>query len=104
MKIIKFDTPKGQFQIPLQKVAENRADYYVVEKDGYEKNGKEYQEEVDWVMEDDFEGIDWLINNSNFEDWTESAIKLNDEVNVDEDDFWCSSDGFEIIKADHEKG
>lgn len=99
MKVIKFDTPNGQFQIPLQKVAENRADYYAVEKDGYSKESQEYKEEVDWVMEDDFEGIDWLINNSNFEDWTDSATKLNDEVNVTEEDFWCDSEYFEIVEV-----
>lgn len=99
MKVIKCNTPKGQFQIPLKPVAENRADYYAVEKDGHEKGSKEYNEEVDWVMEDDFEGIDWLLNNTNWEEWEGSATKLNDEVHVTDDDFWCSSDDFEIVSV-----
>jgi len=97
MKVIRFDTPTGQFQIPLMKVAENRADYYASD-DG--KGSKEYSEEIEWVMEDDYEGVDWLINNTNFEDWEGIATKLNDEVNVTEEDFWCSSDGFEIVGTD----
>jgi len=28
MKVIDFNTPKGQYRLPLQKVAEHRADYY----------------------------------------------------------------------------
>lgn len=91
MKVIKFDTPKGQFQIPLKLVAEHRAESY------HPKDDVGFKEEVDFVMNDDFEGIDWLINNTDFDEWTESAIKLNDDINVTEDDFWCSSDGFEIV-------
>jgi len=100
MKVIKCNTPKGQFQIPLQKVAENRADYYAVEKDGHSKDSDEYKEEVAYVMEDDFEGIDWLINNTNWDEWEGSATKLNDNVKVTDDDFWCSSDDFEIVSTD----
>ena len=99
MKVIKCNTPNGQFKIPLKLVAENRADYYAVEVDGNEKGSQEWQEEVDWVMEDDFEGIDWLLNNTNWEDWQDSATKLNDKVKVTDDDFWCSSDDFEIVEA-----
>ncbi len=93
MKVIRFNTPKGQFQIDLKLVAENRADYYcdkINESD-------EYSEEVNYVLNDDFEGIDWLINNTDFEDWKAHAIKINDLVNVTDDDFWCDCDGFEII-------
>ena len=96
MKVIKFDTPKGQYKLPLRKVAENRADYYIVEKSGQSKDSQEYKDEVDWVMNDDFEGIDWLINNSDFDDWSDFVIKINDNINVTEDDFWCDSDHFEI--------
>jgi len=99
MKVILIDTPKGQFHLPLQKVAEHRADYYACEVDGHEKNSPEWQEEVDWVMKDNFEGIDWLINNTNWDEWESSATKVNDKVNVTDDDFWCSSDGFEIVEA-----
>ncbi len=98
MKVILIDTPKGQFHLPLQEVAEHRADYYACEVDGHEKNSPEWKEEVEFVMEDDFEGIDWLINNSDWEDWESHAIKVNNKVNVTDDDFWCSSYGFEIIE------
>jgi len=98
MKVIKCNTPKGQYQIPLKKVSENRADYYIIEKDGLDKKSIEYQNEVKWVMNDDFEGIDWLLNNTDWEDWKDIAIKINDIVKVNEDDFWCDSDDFEIIE------
>lgn len=101
MKVIIFDTPKGQCSIPLKEVAEQRADYYACEVDGLEKGSIEWQEEVDWVMKDSFEGIDWLINNTNFADWQESNLvtKVNDKINVTDEDFWTSSDGFEIIET-----
>lgn len=98
-RVILFDTPKGQCSIPLKIVAEQRADYYACEVNGHEKGSTEWQEEVGWVMKDDFEGIDWLLNNTNFEDWQESGLvaQVNDSVNVTDEDFWCSSDGFEIV-------
>ena len=100
MKVIKCNTPKGQFYIPLLPVAEHRADYYSCEVDGNEKGSQEWQEEVDWVMEDDYEGIDWLINNTDWDDWENIAVKINDKVKVTDDDFWCSSDDFTIIDID----
>lgn len=95
-KVIQFNTPKGQFEIPLIKVAENRAQYYA-DEEHFDFDSEEWQDEIDLVMEDDFEGIDWLINNSNFEDWEGIAVKINDEVNVTDEDFWTSSEDFEIV-------
>ena len=98
MKLL--DTPNGQYAIPLRQVAENRADYYVIviEVDGNDKDSKEYEEEVEYAMKDDFEAIDWILNNSNWEDWKDVSVKLNDKFNVTDDDFWTSSDDFEIVE------
>jgi len=97
MKVIQFYTPDGVYQIPLQNVAEHRANYYACEVDGHEKSSQDYLEEVDFVMEDSFEGIDWLLNNTNFEDWEDVAEKVNGEVNVTHSDFWTSSEDFRIV-------
>lgn len=80
-------------------MAEHKADYYAYKVDGHEKNSPEWQSEVDWAMNDDYECIDWIINNTNWDEWEDSATKVNDKVKVTDDDFWCSSDGFEIIDA-----
>jgi len=48
-------------------------------------------------MNDSYEGINWLLNNSDWKDWEEIAFKVDDKIKVDEDEFWCSSDDFEII-------
>lgn len=97
MKVILIDTPKGQFVLPLRKIAEHRADYYACEVDGHEKNSYEWQEEVEWVMKDDFEAIDWILNNTNWDEWEGVALKATSKINVAEDDFWSSSDNFEIM-------
>jgi len=98
MKVIKLNSPKGQYTIPLLPVVEHRTQYYVCERGGKEKGCQEWQEEVDWVMNDDFEGIDWLLNNTDWEDWKDIATKLNDKVKVTDDDFWSDSDNFEIVE------
>jgi len=94
MKVIKMNTPDGQYTLPLVKVAEHRANEY------YDPNlkGMQWDEEVAYVMEDDFEGIDWLVNNTNYKDWEEQTTKLNSDVKVTMDDFWCSSEDFEIVE------
>lgn len=97
MKVIRCNTPKGQYDIPLKNVSENRADYYAIDVDGFQKNSKEWQKEVDFGMKDDFECVDWLLNNTDWEDWKDIAIKINEDVNVTDDEFWCDSDDFEII-------
>lgn len=97
MKTIKVSTPAGQYAVPLKLVAENRADYYAIELDGYNKDSSEYIEEVDFVLNDDYEGIDWMVNNTDWKDWESVAVKLNSNVNVTDDDFWTSTEHFEIV-------
>jgi hypothetical protein len=97
MKVILCNTPKGQYAIPLKLIAEDRANYYSVVVDGNEVGLDEFNEEVNFVMEDNFEGIDWLINNFDWEDWESVATKINDKVEVTDDDFWTSSEDFEIV-------
>jgi len=92
MKVIEFNTPDGVYQLPLIKVAMHRADNYVSKQQQLEL----WEDEVAYVMEDYFEGIDWIINNSDYEDWENNSFKLNNEVKVTEDEFWTSSDDFEI--------
>lgn len=94
MKVVKINTPDGQYTLPLVKVAEHRAAAYVY--DG-KLDLRECKEEVSFVMGDDFEGIDWLLNNTNYEDWENDTTKINSEVKVTHEDFWTSSDDFEII-------
>jgi hypothetical protein len=98
MKVIKVNTPNGVYGIPLNLIAEDRANYYSIKVDGNESGSDEWTQQVNFVMEDDFEGIDWLINNFDWDDWKDSAIKLSDKINVNEDDFWTSSDDFDIIE------
>lgn len=97
-KVIRFNTPTGQYEIPLLKVAENRAQYYA-DQENFNSDSQEWDDEISLVMEDDFEGIDWLINNTDFEDWEDIgiAVKINDDEKISEEDFWTSSDGFEIV-------
>ena len=95
MKVITINTPKGQYQLDLKTVAEDRAEYYS-EKDDFERDSMEWNEEVDYVLGDTFEGIDWLINNSDWDDWEPILKKSSDDVHTTDEDFWFDSDNFEI--------
>ena len=87
-----FPTPKGMFKVPLIVVAENRADYYIEDK-----NSQDYKANVKFILDDDFEGIDWLLNNMDFDDIKDKAVKVSDEIKVTDEDFWTSSDDFDIV-------
>jgi hypothetical protein len=100
MRVIICNTPKGQFQIPIRPVAEHRADYYACEVDGYEKGSEKWEEEVQYAINDSYEAIDWILNETDWENWKNIAIKINDNVNVTDDSFWASSDDFEIKEVD----
>lgn len=95
MKVITINTPDGQYQLPLIKVAEDRAEFYA-DKDGFEVGSMEWDEEIEFVMNDNYEGLDWLLNNSDFEDWEHALTKVSDEVKTLDEDFWFESDNFEI--------
>lgn len=96
MKAIIFKTPEGKFAIPLRLVAEDRANYYVCEVEGQSKDSTDWKDEVEWVMDDDFEGIDWLINNNDWDEWKSKSIRLDEKSKTKDEDFWNSSDNFDI--------
>jgi hypothetical protein len=68
-------------------IAIDRANYYA-KVDGVQKDSPEWQNEVNWVYKDDFEGIDWLLNNFNWDEWEMEAEKINDNVLVTDYDVW----------------
>lgn len=96
MKHMIIDTPNGQYRLELERVAEHRADYYCIAVDGNDRDSDSYKSEVRSAMADSFECIDWILNNSDWSDWENQAEKINDTVKVLEEDFWTSSENFEI--------
>jgi hypothetical protein len=62
MKKIKLTLDDGRvFSVELQEVASDRAKYYA-ERD----KDTTYDDELKFVMEDGYEGYDWLMNNMNW--------------------------------------
>ena len=83
MKKITFENSSYTFVLSLEKVAENRAKYYAGRD--YEKWTKDYndvyKEEMDYIIDDEYEGIDWLLNNTDPDDFKwfiQSARKESD--------------------------
>lgn len=82
-KFIQIEVPNiGKYFIPLQFVAEDRAKYYAptsCESEGLAAN-ETFNEEVEFVMTDDYEGIDWLGNNMDFEDIENQIVKESSDM------------------------
>lgn len=91
MKIIELEYDNETWQLPLRFIAEHRANYYK------NKGNSNYQEEVDFVMEDDYEWIDWLTNNmdlNEFEHVVKKIIKDTDKLD------WCNPESSRITEID----
>jgi len=95
MKYIEMTTPRGKYRLPLKVVATNRAEYYA-ENDGFDKGTNEWNEEIDFIMNDTYEGIDWLCNNMDYED-VESFLEKIDEPE-ENNEWWFDSDNFNIVE------
>jgi hypothetical protein len=94
MKYIEMNTPKGIYRVPLKIIAIDRTKYYA-ENDGFEKDSKEWNEEIDFIMNDDFEGIDWLCNNMDLKD-IKPFMELVKEV--ENNDWFYETDNFNIVE------
>lgn len=80
MKYVELTFEDGEkWTIPLEFIAKHRANYYKSRAEERVKAGLEsdfnYQESIDFIMEDDYEGEDWLANNMDYEDFKEVVIK-----------------------------
>lgn len=69
-KVIRINDSGYIWDVPLEVIANHRAEYYA-------KRDKDttFQEEFDYVMGDDYEGLDWFLNNMDYED-VEGDAKL----------------------------
>ena len=62
MKVIMVEEDGYAWHIPLEFIAKHRAAFYADDPDTTEA------EEVEFVMGDDYEGVDWFLNNMNWVD------------------------------------
>jgi len=70
-KYIKLSMENGEiYGIALKYIAKHRANYYE------SPLTEAWKKEVDYVMTDSYEGIDWLQNNMNWEDIKDIVFTL----------------------------
>lgn len=91
MKVVEIKTTTGVYTLPLIEVARHRANEYYSNS-----SHPQWAESLQFVVNDKFEGIDWLINNTDFEDWSDKLKKVSDETIPDEN-FWFKSENYKII-------
>lgn len=56
------------FRIPAIKLAKLRADHYATEIDGHARGSAEWEAEVNYVLNDDYEIVDYARNNLSWSD------------------------------------
>ena len=94
IKVIRIKMPDGDYDVPLEFVARHRANYYAnldaSRGEGtYEEN---FKNEVEYVMNDDYEGIDWLENNMDWSDVSGVAVKLSSPPKADIEEAFCNAE------------
>jgi len=67
-KMILVEEDGYAWHVPLQFIAEHRAKFYADDADSTEAD------EIAFVMDDDYEGVDWFQNNMNWEDVQAVAV------------------------------
>ncbi len=70
MKMLAVTNQGHVWHVPLIKIAENRADFYVTRPDPEATR----DDEIAFVMDDTYEGIDWFQNNMNWSDISAFAV------------------------------
>jgi len=95
MKNLIINTPKGVYSLEVMRVAEDRAEHYS-EVDSFSRDSIEWNEEVNYLLEDGSECIDWVVNNTDFEDWEPVLTKVSDEVKTQDEFFWFDVENFMI--------
>lgn len=96
MKVIIIDTPKGEYRIPLIKIAKHRANHLC----DYNENDPAFRINIDFIMNDDYEGINWIVNYTSQEYWDSDLIRHSDVIFTSEADFWSDEDNFRIVELD----
>jgi hypothetical protein len=59
---------KSVWRLPLEVIAEDYADYHEHKREKNPDHDGTYEEDFDMIMTDDFEGIDWMQNNMNWDE------------------------------------
>jgi len=95
--LIKF-TNGDWFEVSVKAIAEKRAEYYSEDPDTgvFDPNSSEYHSEVQYVVENPLEALDWLQNNMDWEDIEELGEFVNAEPFDHAEGFFDA--GFEVLK------
>lgn len=93
-KFIIIEFSDGEYKIPADIVAKNRAEYYAKldSENGDGEYDAIYKEEYEIVMKDDYELIDWAENNMNWSDVSDHAQQISVADNIDHDYEWTNAD------------
>jgi hypothetical protein len=94
-KFLKVRFPDGDWHIPANIIAEDRARYYASHDTG-EKSGPKFDEafkdELDYAlsMDGEFDLCDWAANNMNWEDVKAHAVHVK-PLAIDYENEWCNA-------------
>lgn len=78
------------YEIPVDVIAKNRAEYYYKSTNEFSSIEESLQNDTIPLFEDDYEITDWASNNMNWSDVSEYAVKVKTK-SISYDEEWCNS-------------
>jgi hypothetical protein len=91
IKVVELKFEDGEkWQIPLSHIAKHRTDYYKNRAIERGKTDFNYEEEYNFVMNDDYEGEDWLKNNMDYDDFKKAVKIIEPELKSQKD--WANAE------------
>lgn len=101
MKVIEIITNKGTFELMVDLVVQNYAYYISMHIDNQIQKNNVYEYEIKKILNDNDLILNWLLNYTQWEDWEDLCILINDFKSNDKN-FWEDPSNFNI-RNDHFK-
>jgi len=97
MKGIKIYTPKGEYVIPMDKVAKRRANYGIEGDYDLHMNSGDWECDFKITLANPEEQIVWIMQNTTFESWKNDIHRINSKFFDVGSEFWLNNNNFEVI-------
>jgi hypothetical protein len=96
MKTLTFKTADVLYSIPLINIDRCRSNS-ICETNGYEKDSLEYKDAFKQHLNDVYDHIDWIINNTDFEYWKSVLFRFVDKSVTIDKEIWYNKENFSIV-------
>jgi hypothetical protein len=86
--------PDGLWGVPVRTIVNHRVAYYAPE--GGMEYGEALKETLELFESDDYDIVDWALNNMDWGEVESAAVKLREPEEFDRSEFWSGSEDAKV--------